>query len=176
MTRALILVGFLTRLVHETDAIVLDTIMNPHGFPSRMTVGKMIELLAGKVIFPTFSPDDTFTPDFRQVFCAGSSNMELRLADPRYLAPFPWLVQLKRYLLQVEDMSRTLIEHGFNYAGKDMLTSGITGEPMEAYVYFGPIYYQVEFTTGFLHANSAHVFLQKLSENNFRPVTGCATD
>ena len=40
-------------------------------------------------------------------------------------------------------MSRILVEHGFNYAGKDMLTSGITGEPMEAYVYFGPIYYQV---------------------------------
>ena len=40
-------------------------------------------------------------------------------------------------------MSRILIEHGFNYAGKDMLTSGITGEPLEAYVYFGPIYYQV---------------------------------
>lgn len=40
-------------------------------------------------------------------------------------------------------MSRILIEHGFSYAGKDMLTSGITGEPLEAYVYFGPIYYQV---------------------------------
>lgn len=40
-------------------------------------------------------------------------------------------------------MSRILIENGFSYSGKDMLTSGITGEPMEAYVYFGPIYYQV---------------------------------
>jgi DNA-directed RNA polymerase III subunit RPC2 len=40
-------------------------------------------------------------------------------------------------------MSRILIEHGFSYSGKDMLTSGITGEPLEAYVYFGPIYYQV---------------------------------
>lgn len=40
-------------------------------------------------------------------------------------------------------MSKILIEHGFSYSGKDCLTSGITGEPMEAYVYFGPIYYQV---------------------------------
>lgn len=40
-------------------------------------------------------------------------------------------------------MSRILVENGFSYTGKDMLTSGITGEPLEAYVYFGPIYYQV---------------------------------
>jgi DNA-directed RNA polymerase III subunit RPC2 len=51
------------------------------------------------------------------------------------------------YASQVEDMSRILIEHGFSYAGKDMLTSGITGEPLEAYVYFGPIYYQVSLAT-----------------------------
>ena len=44
-------------------------------------------------------------------------------------------------------MSRILIDHGFSYAGKDMLTSGITGEPLEAYVYFGPIYYQVSLAT-----------------------------
>ncbi len=46
-------------------------------------------------------------------------------------------------VLQVEDMSRIQVENGFSYAGKDMLTSGITREPLEAYVYFVPIYYQV---------------------------------
>ncbi|GAW01607.1 beta and beta-prime subunits of DNA dependent RNA-polymerase [Lentinula edodes] len=85
-----------------------DTIMNPHGFPSRMTVGKMIELLAGK---------------------AGVLNGKLQ-----YGTAFGGS--------KVEDMSRILIENGFSYSGKDMLTSGITGEPLEAYVYFGPIYYQ----------------------------------
>ncbi|KAH9948490.1 beta and beta-prime subunits of DNA dependent RNA-polymerase [Amylocystis lapponica] len=87
------------------QGIVPDTIMNPHGFPSRMTVGKMIELLAGK---------------------AGVLAGKLQYGTA----------------LEVEDMSRILIDHGFSYSGKDMLTSGITGEPLEAYVFFGPIYYQ----------------------------------
>ncbi|KDQ54565.1 hypothetical protein JAAARDRAFT_38245 [Jaapia argillacea MUCL 33604] len=90
------------------QGIVPDTIMNPHGFPSRMTVGKMIELLAGKA----------------GVLCG----------KLQYGTAFGGS--------KVEDMSRILIENGFSYAGKDMLTSGITGEPLEAYVYFGPIYYQ----------------------------------
>jgi len=43
---------------------------------------------------------------------------------------------------KVHDMSKILIDNGFSYGGKDMLTSGITGQSLECYVYFGPIYYQ----------------------------------
>lgn len=42
----------------------------------------------------------------------------------------------------VQAMSEVLVKHGFNYSGKDYLTSGITGESHAAYVFFGPVYYQ----------------------------------
>jgi DNA-directed RNA polymerase III subunit RPC2 len=90
------------------QGIVPDIIMNPHGFPSRMTVGKMLELLAGK---------------------AGVLSGQLQ-----YGTAFGGS--------RVEDMAAILTAHGFSYSGKDMLTSGITGEPLTAYVFFGPIYYQ----------------------------------
>ncbi|KAJ3211685.1 DNA-directed RNA polymerase III core subunit ret1 [Entophlyctis luteolus] len=85
-----------------------DIIMNPHGFPSRMTVGKMIELLAGKA--------GVVKGELQYGTCFGGS--------------------------KVEDMSRILVENGFNYSGKDFMTSGITGEPLQAYIFFGPVYYQ----------------------------------
>ena len=41
-----------------------------------------------------------------------------------------------------EEIGQALIAHGYSYHGKDFLTSGITGEPLEAYIYMGPVYYQ----------------------------------
>merc|ERR1712039_567139 len=40
------------------------------------------------------------------------------------------------------EIYKTLIQHGFAPTGKEYLTSGITGEPLETYVFCGPIYYQ----------------------------------
>ncbi|VDN00206.1 unnamed protein product [Thelazia callipaeda] len=34
------------------------------------------------------------------------------------------------------------VARGFNHVGKDMLISGITGQQLCAYIYFGPIYDQ----------------------------------
>ena len=48
---------------------------------------------------------------------------------------------------------------GFSYSGKDYLTSGITGEPLQAYVFMGPIYYQKlkHMVVDKMHARVSHV-------------------
>ncbi|CAH1448175.1 unnamed protein product [Lactuca virosa] len=90
-----------------------DLIMNPHGFPSRMTVGKMIELLGSKA----------------GVSC-GKFHYGSAFGEP------------SGHAHKVEDISETLVKHGFCYNGKDFLYSGITGMPLQAYIFMGPIYYQ----------------------------------
>jgi len=85
-----------------------DMIMNPHGYPSRMTVGKLMELLGGKA--------GVLEGKFHYGTAFGGS--------------------------RVVDICQELVKNGFNYQGKDTLTSGITGETLQAYIYHGPIYYQ----------------------------------
>ncbi|PSC73428.1 DNA-directed RNA polymerase III subunit RPC2 [Micractinium conductrix] len=93
--------------------LVPDLIMNPHGFPSRMTVGKMIELLGSKA-----------------AVCTGKFHYGTAFGEPAGLAD------------TVEKISAELVESGFSYSGKDFLHSGITGEALEAYIFMGPVYYQ----------------------------------
>ncbi|PON51751.1 DNA-directed RNA polymerase, subunit [Parasponia andersonii] len=73
-----------------------DLIMNPHGFPSRMTVGKMIELLGGKA----------------GVSC-GRFHYGSAFGEPSGHAD------------KVEEISKTLVEKGFSYNGKDFIYSEI---------------------------------------------------
>ena len=42
------------------------------------------------------------------------------------------------FIEEVSDICEELVKNGYNYLGKDILTSGITGEPLEAYIYHGP--------------------------------------
>ena len=97
-------------LPFSDTGLVPDIIMNPHGFPSRMTVGKLFECLTGKASVVHGRKEYGFGDAFR--------------SHP------------------VEEMGKVLVEHGFSWEGKDYFTSGITGEPHEAYIFNGPIYYQ----------------------------------
>lgn len=82
-----------------------DMVMNPHGFPSRMTVGKTMELLGGKA--------GLLEGKFHYGTAFGGSKLS--------------------------DIQEELFRHGYNYLGKDVFYSGITGEPLEMYIYSGPV-------------------------------------
>jgi len=103
-------------LPFNKDGMCPDLIMNPHGFPSRMTVGKMIELLSGK---------------------AG-----LTRGRQGYGTAFGDQTDYYGGADRVTDLGEQLVRCGYSYHGKDILTSGTTGEVLPAYVFFGPIYYQ----------------------------------
>ncbi|KAI1329304.1 RNA polymerase Rpb2 [Xylariaceae sp. FL0255] len=97
-------------LPFSDSGIVPDIIMNPHGFPSRMTVGKLLECLTGKASVIKGRKDYGYGDCFR--------------SHP------------------LEAMSAELVDAGFSWEGKDYFTSGITGEPLQAYIFNGPIFYQ----------------------------------
>lgn len=85
-----------------------DLIMNPHGFPSRMTVGKLLECIGSKAAV------------CEGIFANGSAFTNT----------------------PADEIYKTLIKNGFAPSGKEYLTSGITGEALESYIFSGPIYYQ----------------------------------
>jgi DNA-directed RNA polymerase III subunit RPC2 len=106
--------GVIGTIVQQEDmpfteqGICPDLIMNPHGFPSRMTVGKLLELVGSKaaVLDGTFNYGTAF----------GGT--------------------------KIEEINKKLVRYGFHPSGKDYLTSGITGEPLQCYIFTGPVYYQ----------------------------------
>ncbi|CAB9507491.1 polymerase II subunit RPB2 [Seminavis robusta] len=90
-----------------------DMIMNPHGFPSRMTVGKLLELLVGKS--GLYVGRQGYSSAFGEEH--GSADTEVGAAE-------------------------ALIRAGLNYTGKDIMYSGASGEPLDAYIFSGPVFYQ----------------------------------
>ncbi|CAL8088333.1 unnamed protein product [Calicophoron daubneyi] len=123
-------VGLIVRqedMPFSTQGLVPDIIMNPHGFPSRMTVGKLLELLGSK---------------------AGA--VEGRIRDGSAFSGDP-----------AEVLSQVLIDHGHHYLGKEIMYSGVTGAPLEAYIYFGPVYYQ----------RLKHMVMDKVHARSRGPVT-----
>lgn len=90
-----------------------DLIMNPHGFPSRMTVGKLLELLVGKA--GLYEGRQGYSSAFGE---------EHGSADT------------------AEATAEALLRNGLNYTGKDVFYSGASGEPLDAYIFSGPVFYQ----------------------------------
>jgi len=89
-----------------------DCIINPHAFPSRMTIGMLVESMAGKSgAMHGYFPDAT---------------------------PF----HFDEKNTAVDYFGDQLVKAGFNYYGNEPMYSGITGELFHADIYLGLVYYQ----------------------------------
>lgn len=92
-----------------------DVIINPHAFPSRMTIGMLIESMAGKVssIDGGFEDATPFGVD----------------AEHSEEGPVEWYGKRLRSL-------------GFQHYGSEMLYSGTLGCEMQAEIFMGLVFYQ----------------------------------
>eukprot|EP00055_Hartaetosiga_balthica_P012485 m.60738 g.60738 ORF g.60738 m.60738 type:complete len:1133 (+) comp7962_c0_seq1:98-3496(+) len=110
--------GILSRLLPAEDlpftesGMVPDLIFNPHGFPSRMTIGMLIESMAGK---------------------SGALHGAFHDATP---------FQFSEEDTAVEYFGEQLRRAGYNFYGHERMYSGVTGEELEVDVFIGNVFYQ----------------------------------
>jgi DNA-directed RNA polymerase I subunit RPA2 len=89
-----------------------DVIINPHAFPSRMTIGMFVESLAGKAGALHGLAQDSTPFRFDEENTAG------------------------------DYFGHQLMRAGYNYHGNEPMYSGITGREFAADIYVGVVYYQ----------------------------------
>lgn len=89
-----------------------DVIINPHAFPSRMTIGMFVESLAGKAGALHGLAQDSTPFRFSEEDTAG------------------------------DYFGHQLVEAGFNFYGNEPMYSGVTGKEFAADIFLGVVYYQ----------------------------------
>ncbi|CAG8555456.1 41467_t:CDS:10 [Gigaspora margarita] len=110
--------GILSRLWPQVDmpftesGMQPDIIINPHAFPSRMTIGMFVESMAGKCGAMFGVAQDSTPFRFNEEFTA------------------------------IDYFGEQLVRAGYNYHGNEPMYSGITGEEFQADIYIGVVYYQ----------------------------------
>lgn len=94
------------------NGITPDLIINPHAFPSRMTMGMLIESMAAK---------------------SGSLRGEFKTVET---------FQKYENEDIVDHFGKELLKHGYNYYGNELMYSGIYGTPLKVDIFIGVVYYQ----------------------------------
>ncbi|KAK1256915.1 DNA-directed RNA polymerase II subunit RPB2 [Acorus gramineus] len=99
-----------------------DLIINPHAFPSRMTIGMLLESIAAKggSLHGKFVDATPFSSSTKNV--DGDLPHESKSL--------------------VDELGPLLSSYGFNYHGLEVLYSGVYGTELACEIFIGPVYYQ----------------------------------
>ena len=93
-----------------------DILINPHAFPSRMTIGMLLESMASK---------------------AGA--LDGRFIDA---SPFQAANDETHIISPTREYGEMLRKHGYNYSGSETMVNGLTGERFDVDIFVGLVYYQ----------------------------------
>lgn len=111
-----------------------DILFNPHGFPSRMTIGMLIESIAGKTaaLEAKKTADATTFREYVGSYNSGDNEGEPFLKEePETAGP-----------TAAEYFGQTLKKHGYKRLGTERMYSGIHGTEIETDIFIGVVYYQ----------------------------------
>uniref|UniRef100_A0A0G4FAA5 DNA-directed RNA polymerase subunit beta n=1 Tax=Chromera velia CCMP2878 TaxID=1169474 RepID=A0A0G4FAA5_9ALVE len=155
--------GVVSMLMPQEDmpfteqGIVPDILFNPNGFPSRMTMGMLIEIMAGKAAALHGVPfiDGSSFRKYQKLKTGNEwidsdrvKDRRLRCSDERkdgsYLLSEPPRPKEDEGEEETtgDYFGKALLAAGYQYYGKECLYSGVTGEPMDADIFMGVVYYQ----------------------------------